>query len=130
MWCSPVNELLFHRTRCWRWNSSLFSLFFRFFLPCFHWEFGYFHFFIKNSHHNLLQSNVKYKMKLHLHQQLLNHAVLINSTAACMYYAKKRLQKIKKKVPSSRTGCPTQPRTRKSVKAVFNELGRKAFRCV
>ena len=57
-------------------------------------------------------------MKLHLHQQLLNHAVLINSTAACMYYAKKRLKKIKKKVPSSRTGCPTRPRTRKSVKAL------------
>ena len=67
-------------------------------------------------------------MKLHFHQQLVHHAVLINSTAACMYYAKKRFKKVKKKVPSSRTGCPTRPCTRKSVKAVFNELGRKAFR--
>ena len=66
-------------------------------------------------------------MKLHLRQQLVNHAVLINSTAACMYYAKKRFKKVQKKVPYSRTGCPTRPRTRRSVKAIFNELDRKAF---
>ena len=67
-------------------------------------------------------------MKLHLRQQLVNHAVLINSTAACMYYARKRFKKVQKKVISSRIGCPSRPRTRKSVKTIFDELGRKAFR--
>ena len=65
-------------------------------------------------------------MKLHLHQQLIHHAVLIGSTATCMYYAKKRLKKVKKKVPSStlhlkkRKGCFQQIRQESIITRVWN----------
>ena len=42
-------------------------------------------------------------------------------------HEKETIQKNEKK-PSNRIGCPNRPRTRKSVRSVFNELGRKRFR--
>ena len=68
------------------------------------------------------------KVALHRHQLMIRSKVAA-SQAACMYYIKKKIfRKTLKKLPSSRRGCPTRPRERKSVKSVYNQLGRKGFR--
>lgn len=64
---------------------------------------------------------------------LINHAALLSIRHArltnryAIYHLKKKYKKIAKK-PSSRKGCLTRPRIRKSVKQIYNELGRNMFR--
>ena len=67
-------------------------------------------------------------MKLSIHSHLVNHVTLLNLSAMATYYKNKIYRKIKKKPASTRTGCPTRPRTRKRVSDIYNELGKKMFR--
>ena len=63
-----------------------------------------------------------------IQHHLVQRSNVFKTTAVCMLYMKKKQFKRIKKKPSNRIGCPNRPRTRKSVRSVFNELGRKRFR--
>jgi hypothetical protein len=68
------------------------------------------------------------KLSTNKHSYLIQHAALLNNVAASTYVIRKQRKRIKKKLPSSRKGCPTRFRRRRSVMDIFNELGRKMFR--